>query len=101
MKAAVPFRCVAAFSVCPRGALVVVFTRAGGLSVRCFGGKTLRGSRNSIMRMLRRPIARHVLFTAFQWDFMSVFRPGTAALVRESAHFAQRVRDSSPDMCSY
>lgn len=45
---------------------VDVFTRAGGQNVRCFGGKTLRGLRNSITRILRREISQHVLFTALE-----------------------------------
>lgn len=45
---------------------VDVFTRAGGQNVRCFGGKTLRGLRNSITRIVRRESRQHVLFKAFQ-----------------------------------
>lgn len=76
---------------------VNVFTRAGGHNVRCFGGKTLRGSRNLIMRMLRRVIVTACFIYGITIGSADDF-PEKQVLVDESASEEQRACDSSRDI---
>lgn len=70
-----------------------VFTHARGQNVSCFGGKTLRGFRKLIKRILRRETMQHVLFTAFQSNIALVFRGVVSQRDGSDAALAQRVRD--------